>query len=186
MLTDSEKQQLLKTARQAIEAAVRGEAIPYLRAQTAGLKSPGSAFVTLRVEEELRGCIGYIEPVKPLLETVQEVAIKAALEDFRFNPVQEHELPDISIEISVLSPLRQISDVREIEIGKHGILMEAKHLRGLLLPQVAVEQRWDRETFLIQTARKAGLPPMSWQQPNVKIFIFSAEIFQEVNDAKAV
>ena len=186
MLTDAEKQQLLTTARQAIDAAVRGKRIPPHHARSSGLESPGSAFVTLRVDDELRGCIGYIEPIKPLIETVQEVAVKAALEDFRFNPVQEHELQDISIEISVLSALRHISDIHEIEVGKHGILMESRGLRGLLLPQVAVEQRWDRETFLTQTARKAGLPPMIWQQPNVKIFIFTAEIFHEVNDTKAV
>jgi len=186
MLTDSQKQILLTAARRAIEAAVQGKGIPPHEILDQTLLAPGSAFVTLRIDEELRGCIGYIEPVKPLIETIQEVAVKSALEDFRFAPVQKYELSDISIEISVLSRLRQITDINEIEIGKHGILMEAKNLRGLLLPQVAVEQQWDRETFVIQTARKAGLPSTIWQQPSTKIFIFTAEIFHEIQNMKAV
>jgi AmmeMemoRadiSam system protein A len=179
MLTEAQKQLLLEAARRAIEAAVRGTHAPEYNIHDRLLSLPGSAFVTLRFNHDLRGCIGYIEPVQPLIETVMDAAGKAAMEDFRFIPLQENELHDITIEISVLSPLRQITDVREIEVGKHGIVIEAKNLRGLLLPQVAVEQHWDRETFVMQTARKAGLPPAIVKHPNTKIFIFTAEVFHE-------
>ncbi len=179
MLSESQKRILLDTARGAIRAAVRGMSGFQHQVTDTLLLSPGAAFVTLRIEGELRGCIGYIEPIRPLIETIEEVAVKAATEDFRFTPVEESELPHISIEISVLSRLEQVTDIQEIEVGKHGLLIEANNSRGLLLPQVASEQGWDRETFLNQTARKAGLPSAMWRNPQAKIFKFSAEIFND-------
>ena len=145
----------------------------------APLHQLSGAFVTIREENELRGCIGYIEGIKPLVEAVQEVAAKAAIDDPRFLPVSEEELGVIEIELSVISPLKHIKTVDEIEVGKHGLLIELRNYRGLLLPQVATEHKWDRETFLNQTARKAGLSSYAWKDPDVKISIFTAEIFGE-------
>jgi AmmeMemoRadiSam system protein A len=135
-------------------------------------------FVTLKKNGRLRGCIGYIEAVKPLLETVREMALSAAFNDYRFEPVTKDEAADLAIEISVLSPVRE-ADASEIEVGRHGIIISGSGRRGLLLPQVAVEYGWDRETFLDQTCVKAGLPPGSWRSGDTVIEIFSAEIFSE-------
>lgn len=179
MLSSDHKKTLLKTARKSIKAAVEGKIFDSPRDVSSELKEPCGAFVTLHKFGELRGCIGYIEGVLPLIETVKDVAEKAALEDYRFTPVTKDELSNIDIEISVLSPLKLIKNINEIEVGKHGIVMEYRHNRGLLLPQVATEYGWDRETFLNQTARKAGLSVDQWKDPETKIFIFSAEIFGE-------
>jgi AmmeMemoRadiSam system protein A len=181
MLSESEKEFLLQNARRSIEAAVRrkGAALPEKLPQP--LMELCGAFVTLHKGGELRGCIGYIEGLKPLIETIWDAAEKAALEDYRFMPVTVEELPDIEIEISVLSPLKHVKDINEIEIGKHGLVVEVGYNRGLLLPQVATEYSWDRETFLNQTARKAGLLSDGWKNPEAKIFIFTAEIFSEHN-----
>jgi len=146
------------------------------------LAEPGGAFVTIHVGGDLRGCIGYIESPFPLGQVVTEVAEKAALEDPRFPPMSEEELKDASIEVSVLSPLRKITDIGEIQVGTHGILLELGRRRGLLLPQVATEQGWDRLTFLQNTARKAGLPRESWSDPGASIYIFSADIVLEEHD----
>lgn len=137
------------------------------------------AFVTLHSNGELRGCIGYIEGIIPLFETVQEVAVKAALEDPRFEPVTVDELDNIDLEISVLSPLKKIKDVNKIEVGKHGLVIKRGYSRGLLLPQVAVEYNWDREAFLSHTCRKAGIGADQWKDQATEIYIFSAEIFSE-------
>ena len=179
MLTEAEKKTLLQTARISIEEAINGKTALLPKDLPKSLFQTCGAFVTLHKKGELRGCIGYIEGIKPLIETVQEVAEKAALEDFRFAPVTQDELDDIDIEISVLTPLRQIKNFDEIQVGKHGIVIEMGYNRGLLLPQVATEYGWDRQTFLNQTARKAGLPSDSWNNPQAKVFIFSAEIFGE-------
>ena len=181
MVSESEKEFLLQNARRSIEAAVRrkGAALPEKIPQP--LMELYGAFVTIHKGGELRGCIGYIEGLKPLIETIWDGAEKAALEDYRFMPVTAEELPDIEIEISVLSPLKQVKDINEIEVGKHGLVIEVGYNRGLLLPQVATEYGWDRETFLNQTARKTGLPSDGWKNPEAKIFIFTAEIFNEHN-----
>jgi len=139
------------------------------------LLAPRGAFVTLHRDGRLRGCIGYIEPVKPLIRTVQEVAVKAAFEDPRFPPLTEDE--SVQIEISVLTPPEQVSDISSIEVGRDGLIVELGPRRGLLLPQVATEYGWDRQTFLENTATKAGLPPDAWKHPSVRLYKFSAEIF---------
>jgi AmmeMemoRadiSam system protein B/AmmeMemoRadiSam system protein A len=136
-------------------------------------------FVTLKKNGRLRGCIGYIEAVKPLFETVTEMAYSAAFNDYRFEPVDRDEVDELAIEISVLSPVRVIDDPSEIIVGRHGIILSAVGKRGLLLPQVAVEYGWDRDTFLDQTCIKAGLPKGAWRKSMTTIEIFSAEIFSE-------
>ncbi len=143
------------------------------------LAAPCGAFVTIRRDEELRGCIGFIEASGALLETVREAAIKAATEDYRFGPLDESELGLITLEISVLSPPKPLRSVSDLRIGTHGLIIEAGHHRGLLLPQVAIEHRWDRETFLSNTCRKAGLPPDAWKLASTSILVFSAEVFHE-------
>lgn len=177
MLSQQEKDYLLDIARRSIVAGVKGEEPPKFANCPEALMIPSGAFVTILTFKELRGCIGFTEPSKPLAQAVIEVAAKAALQDPRFNPVSQDEIEDIEIEISVLSSMKEIKDVNEIEVGEHGIMMEQGFNRGLLLPQVANEYGWNRETFLNQTARKAGIPAGAWKTGDVKIFIFSAEVF---------
>jgi len=179
MLSDAEKKFLLHAARCSVESAVRNRRPSSLATDRASLLIPCGAFVTLRAGDELRGCIGFIEAARSLLETVQEVAAKAATEDMRFDPVEENELGKIRIEISVLSPMARIDQIDEIEIGKHGLLIENGGHRGLLLPQVAAEHGWDRETFLVQAARKAGLPSLISLTRDANVYVFTAEIFGE-------
>jgi AmmeMemoRadiSam system protein A len=143
------------------------------------LNRRSGVFVTLRMGEDLRGCIGYVEPLYPLAQAVQETAVKAATEDPRFMPVTLPEFNKILIEISVLSPLSELLDIEKIEIGRDGLVIDAGHRRGLLLPQVAAEYRWDRRQFLQQTALKAGLPPDAWKRKEIKLFTFTVEKFDE-------
>ena len=137
------------------------------------------AFVSLHRRGQLRGCIGYIEAVKPLLQTVREMAPAAAFQDPRFRPLQADELADLEIEISVLTPLKLIKSTDEIEVGRDGLYIVRGLNRGLLLPQVATQYHWDRQTFLEQTCNKAGLPGDAWKDPGTQIFIFRAEIFAD-------
>lgn len=178
-LSIEDKKELLQIARDSIEAAL--EDVPSPEKDYAGkvLSELRGAFVTLHLHGELRGCIGYIEARFPLYRTVTEAAEKAALEDPRFSPLTEKEFEEVEIEISVLSPLKKISDVSEIQVGKHGLVIDAGYTRGLLLPQVATEYGWGRDQFLSHTARKAGLPADAWKQKNVEIFIFTSEVFSE-------
>lgn len=175
-LTSSEKEQLKQLARQSIESVLFGKDMPELR-PTDLLTEKRGAFVTLTRKGELRGCIGYIQPVLPLHETIKEMAVQAAFRDPRFNPLQKSEWKDIDIEISVLSTLKQIKDINEIEVGVHGIFIERGGYSGLLLPQVATEHHWDRIVFLENTCYKAGLPPDAWKSSDTNIYIFSADIF---------
>lgn len=179
MVAESEKQYLLRVARSSLESAVRN--IPSLAASAIPslLEVVRGAFVTLRIGQELRGCIGYIDAIHPLIETIRDAAARAALEDPRFPPVISEELKNVWIEISILSDRKQITRIDEIEVGTHGLLIESGQFRGLLLPQIALEQGWDREEFLDQTARKAGLPTSSWRTNHVTIFTFTAEVFSE-------
>jgi AmmeMemoRadiSam system protein B/AmmeMemoRadiSam system protein A len=169
---------LLKHARSVIREELGLETGNLERPDDPLLGENRGGFVTLNKRGRLRGCIGYIEAVKPLLDTVTEMARSAAFNDYRFEPVKKDEVDDLAIEISVLSPVRE-AKADEIEVGRHGIIISAAGRRGLLLPQVAVEYGWDRETFLDQTCVKAGLPPGYWKEPGTTIEIFSAEIFSE-------
>ena len=178
-LNDMEKSYLLSLARSSIEHAVAGGAEPVCEAVTPVLSEIRGAFVTIRKEGELRGCIGYIIGLKPLVSTVKDMALAAALHDPRFSPVRKEELAELKLEISVLSPVFRVSDPSEIEVGRDGLIVRRGRYQGLLLPQVAEEYGWDRETFLAQTCRKAGLPPDAWKMEDTEIEAFSAEVFGE-------
>jgi AmmeMemoRadiSam system protein A len=178
-LTAVERQTLLTLARRTIEHFLRDGSRVELPKGEGLLAERCGAFVTLHKRGQLRGCIGNLVGAAPLLETIREMAIAAATEDPRFHRVRAEELPDLDIEISVLSPMRRIKDVGEIEVGTHGILMRRGMYQGVLLPQVATEYGWDRETFLTHTCLKAGLPTEAWKEPETIIEIFSAEVFGE-------
>ncbi|GJQ20016.1 MAG: AMMECR1 domain-containing protein [Bacteroidia bacterium] len=178
MFEDVEKRDLLRIARASIEGVLGGER-PTMPDASAHLLERRGVFVTLRVGKELRGCIGYVEPRLPLAQAVAEVACKAAFEDPRFAPLTPEELPSVDIEISVLSPLEAVRDIAEIEVGRHGLIIEAGRCKGLLLPNVPVEYGWDREEFLNHTALKAGLPPEAWRDEHTRLFKFTTETFSE-------
>ncbi len=175
-----EKNELLALARKSVEYAVR-ERKPYEPAASASeaLNQERGAFVTLKKSGELRGCIGYTSAVKPLYITVRDTAMFAALRDTRFNPVKASELSQLEYEVSVLSPLRRVTDVRQIKVGQHGLLMKNGDYEGLLLPQVPVDEKWDRQTFLDETCRKAGMRTGCWKDENTDIFMFTAVVFGE-------
>ncbi|MCR4439684.1 MAG: AmmeMemoRadiSam system protein A [bacterium] len=178
-LTEQEKQQLLHIARAAIASRLKGEPLPDFAPVSERLRQKQGAFVTLHKRRALRGCIGYIEPVSPLYLAVAEMAQAAAFEDPRFAPLSEEELSEVDIEISVLSPTREISDLEEIKVGEHGLIVQQGIRKGLLLPQVATECNWDRTTFLRHTCLKAGLPADAYKQKGTSIKVFSAQVFGE-------
>jgi len=176
-LSEEEKKTLHEIAHTVIWNKASGKEVPEFKITSERLKELRGAFVTITKKGSLRGCIGHIKGVKPLYKSVEEMAAAAAFQDPRFPPVTKKELKDLDIEISVLTPFEQITDVNKIEVGKHGIYMERGFYSGLLLPQVATEYGWDRETFLEHTCRKAGLPPDAWKDKETRIYIFSADIF---------
>ena len=181
-LREGEKAELLRLARQQMEARVRGEAPPETVSGKLDahplLKEKMGAFVTLTIGGRLRGCIGHIRGLEPLHKTIAGMAIAAATEDPRFPPLQPDELDRVAIEISVLTPLKKIENPEEVEVGRDGIYIEKGLNHGLLLPQVATEYGWDRYEFLDHTCMKAGLPEGSWRE-RADIYIFSAQIFNE-------
>ncbi|HYK91984.1 MAG TPA: AmmeMemoRadiSam system protein A [Acidobacteriota bacterium] len=179
MLDESDKSELLRLARSTLETYFSGGRPADYHASRPSLLVPRGAFVSLHCGEELRGCIGQMFGDRELYRVVQHCVLSAALEDSRFDPVTPEELPCLKIEISALTPLEQIHSVEEIEVGRHGIYITRGFHRGLLLPQVATQYRWDRETFLAQTCRKAGLPETAWRDPKTSIQIFTAEVFSE-------
>jgi hypothetical protein len=179
MLSKEEQKTLLKLARDTIEMWLKEKRKPPLPEAKGLFGELCGAFVTLYKKGQLRGCIGNMIGRGPLVETIQDMAIASATEDPRFHSVNLQELPEIDIEISVLSPMRSIHDVNEIKVGTHGILMSRGMFHGVLLPQVATEYGWDRTTFLQQTCLKAGLPPDAYKDPSTKIEIFSAQVFGE-------
>lgn len=140
-------------------------------------------FVTLHVRGQLQGCIGVTEPSEPLGEAIARCAVSAALEDPRFVPMKEAQLQEMSIEISLLSPLEPILP-EAIEIGRHGLLIIHHAQRGLLLPQVAIEHHLNREQFLEETCRKAGLWRDAWKDPETRLLGFTCEVFSESSDVK--
>jgi AmmeMemoRadiSam system protein A len=176
MLSDSQKHALLDLARRAVEAQVTGAGAP--RHLPAGLPDASGAFVTLTRAGALRGCLGTLECPRGLAVEVARCAADAASEDPRFPPVSPGELPDVSVEVSVLGPLEPIdpADPSAITIGRHGLVAEQGARRGLLLPQVARERGWTAEQFLSQTCAKAGLPQDAWRH-GARISRFEAEVF---------
>ncbi len=178
-LTSEARQALIRLARQSIEAAVRGEPLPSVPTGLPELGEPRGAFVTIKRQQRLRGCIGYTQPIGPLAETVQQAAVSSALHDPRFRPVVPDELGSLDLEISVLSRPAVVSDPAAIVVGTHGLIIQKGRASGLLLPQVATEYGWDRETFLEEVCQKAGLPPATWRDPDAKLYSFTAEVFHE-------
>jgi AmmeMemoRadiSam system protein A len=178
-LSKDEKILLLKIARRSLETSVRKQAMEPFKDLPVKFKEDCGAFVTLTKNKELRGCIGYILPVAPLNETVVEMAKAAALNDTRFYPVEVSELKDIEVEISVLTPPADIPSVNDFIVGKHGIVINLRGRQAVFLPQVAVEQKWDRETTLKHLCLKAGLAPDSWKDPEMTFRVFEAIVFKE-------
>lgn len=188
-LTRQEEETLLKLARAVLEAHLQGRSHPDLEqfAPTPALRERHGAFVTLRHAGELRGCIGYTASEMPLMKAVEENAVNAATCDYRFRSVTAGELPDITIEISALTPgdspgtpFKKVNDIREILIGRDGLYIERPPARGgILLPQVATEQGWDVPAFLSAVCRKAGYPDRSWERPGYVLYRFSAQVFSE-------
>lgn len=176
-LDAEEQRELLRLARAHFEARVRGLARPPLAAAGA-LMRPGGAFVTLTHGEDLRGCLGRIEADQPLARTVAYLAAVVADEDHRFAPVRVAELEVITIEISVLTPPEAIQPA-QVEVGRHGLIVEQGQMHGVLLPQVAIEHGWDRERFLSQTCVKAGLPLDAWRR-GARLLAFEAQVFSEI------
>ncbi|MDD5382086.1 MAG: AmmeMemoRadiSam system protein B [Candidatus Margulisbacteria bacterium] len=178
-LSAADKKELLRIARRTIESRLAGKKIPQFKPAEGALTENRGAFVTLSEEGKLRGCIGYIQPVKPLYLAVQEMAVEAATGDPRFDPVKRSEFKNIKIEISALSRLKKLKDVAEIEIGRDGLFIVKGNNSGLLLPQVAVEWGWGREEFLKQVCVKAGLPEDAWQAKDAVLYHFTADVFHE-------
>lgn len=179
LINISEQKTLLKVARRTLERYVRDREIPDYDSIDDRLKEKIGLFVTLKKNNELRGCIGTLQPEKPMIEGVIEMTIAAATKDVRFPRVNSYELGDITIEISLLSPLKKIENIEEIEVGKHGLYLCNGLRCGVLLPQVAVENKWEREEFLKMVSLKAGLPPSAWKDSNSEIYIFTAQVFSE-------
>ncbi len=181
VLTEEEKLILLKAARQSILSAFGeqvAEKIGYEKFPS--LKINSGAFVTLTIDGDLRGCIGYIMSDMPLYDTVCDAAMQAAFNDPRFPSLNKSEVKFINIEISVLSVPDSISEYDEIEIGKHGLLLDERS-RALLLPQVAVEHHYDREMFLSSLCEKAGMKKNTWKERKLNLKVFTATIFSEKN-----
>jgi AmmeMemoRadiSam system protein A len=174
---ESERAFLLKLARLVIEAHVAGRDLQSIEGPPAITRSAG-AFVTLTRDGELRGCIGYPEADRPLVEVIVGCAAAAASRDPRFEPLSLLELTEIQIEISILGPLLPVFDVSEILVGRDGLVVEQGGRRGLLLPQVASERDWSEETFLEQTCLKAGLAADAWRA-GAQVFRFEAHVFGE-------
>jgi len=176
--TIEERKILLRIARNSIEEYLKTGQKKYPEIENEKLKQKRGVFVTLHVDGKLRGCIGYPLPYKPLYMAVVDNAIYAATEDWRFESIKLKEMKDLNIEISVLSLPKRIESYSEIEVGKHGIIVSKRGNRGLLLPQVPVEQGWNLEEYLSNGCLKAGLPPDEWKR-GVEIEVFEAEVFRE-------
>jgi len=177
-LDTHEKRYLLELARATLADHFAGRPFTTAAPPDGPLSELRGAFVTLTAAGELRGCIGHVIPVAPLWQSVRQNALAAALADPRFPPVEARELADLEMEVSALTPLREAA-AEEVEPGRHGVLVQRGRFRGLLLPQVATDYGWDRETFLAHTCRKAGLDRDRWRDAETRIFVFEAEVFSE-------
>ena len=179
-MRDESKKRLLQIARQGLEAAVTRRPPPAIKEDDPELLVERGIFVTLKNGDALRGCLGVFSSDKPLCRLVGEMAAASAKDDprFRAHPITPAELPAISIEISVLSPLERVANPLDLELGKHGICIESGWASGCFLPQVATETGWSKEEFLTHCcAGKAGLAPDAWKSPDTKVYLFTAEVF---------
>ena len=180
LLNKQQKNKLLKIARDSIAEYLTNRSTPKITENDPVLNAEMGAFVTLRSNEELRGCIGNMIGSLPLYQTIRDMAIAAATEDPRFYPVKIGELKEIKIEISVLSPLKKITGTDEIVMGKHGVLVKSGFQSGVYLPQVAVETGWSKEEFMNSLCgSKAGMNADAWKKGKCEIYIFTAEVFSE-------
>jgi AmmeMemoRadiSam system protein A len=177
-LSEADRRTALQLARTAVVEAVAHRKLPDIFRREGVFAERRGIFVTLHVRYRLQGCIGVIEANEPLGEAIVRCAASAALEDPRFSPLKMEQLGELSIEISLLSPLAPIAP-ESIEIGRHGLCIRLHAQRGLLLPQVAVEHRLTREQFLEETCRKAGLPREAWRDPEARLFGFTCEVFSD-------
>ncbi len=180
-LTKEEKETLLRLSRKTLETFLNNKSLDDIAKGlnlTPGLKEKRGVFVTIKKQGELRGCIGYIEGIKPLYEAVIDNTVNAGSRDYRFLPMVKGEDKEITLEISVMTPLKQIKSIEEIVVGKHGLVIQKGMNKGLLLPQVATEYGWDRNTFLDNLSQKAGLPEDAWRK-GATIWTFSAQVFGE-------
>jgi AmmeMemoRadiSam system protein A len=175
ILAPDDQRRLLLLARLALDARVRGRPAPPM-AGGGDLDEPHGAFVTIRHLRELRGCLGQLDPRAPLWRTVARLAAEVCHADPRFAPVREDELDAIAIEISVLTPYRAVRSIEDIDVGRHGVVVEHGGRRGVLLPHVAVEHRWDRATFVEHACVKAGLAGNAWLR-GVRVSVFEAQVF---------
>lgn len=183
-LDRKQKDLLLRIARETVENAVTGSSTGEYDIDDPVLNTECGAFVTIHKLGTLRGCIGNITASTPLWVTVMNMAVEASTRDPRFPPVTPVELEDIDIEISALSPLQKIEDIKEIEVGRHGVLIRKGFSQGLLLPQVATENGFDRISFLEHTCLKAGLARNCYRDSGCEVLIFSASVFGETDDIK--
>jgi AmmeMemoRadiSam system protein A len=179
MLSKAEQEHLLKIARESVESIAKTGKCPEIGNSMKTLDQKLGAFVTLRKNGRLRGCIGTFSPAGiPLYQVVSQMAVAAATQDYRFAPVALDELPKISYEISVLSPLKKVNDWKEIRLGVHGVKVERNGRSGVFLPQVATETGWDLDEFMGELcSQKAGLPRDCWKDPATSLYTFTAEIF---------
>ncbi|WP_321400681.1 AmmeMemoRadiSam system protein A [Maridesulfovibrio sp.] len=176
-LSQEEKDYLKNLVRKSILCRLNRQEEPTPDPVTEHMREEYGAFVTLTKNGHLRGCIGNVQGSGPLYKTIWKMARAAAFDDPRFPPLKEAEFEDIEIEISILSPIDVCKDVEQIVIGRHGLIMQRGMQSGLLLPQVAVDWKWDRKQFLAQTCNKAGMEPDAWKDPATNIFWFEAEVF---------
>jgi len=181
-LTGAERSTLLRLARRRIGCAVQGAGEPVVDASilTAALRAPGAAFVSLHRGHTLRGCVGTLSADRPLYETVAAMAVAAAVDDPRFEPLTAAELPGVSIEISRLGPLVP-AQPDQVVVGAHGVSISRGGRRAVFLPRVAVEQGWTRDQLLRELCLKAGLPPEAWRSPEARLYVFVAEVFADVD-----
>jgi AmmeMemoRadiSam system protein A len=179
---DKEQQKtLLKLARETITAYLNNQDLPPLPEIPGEQADFGGAFVTMRNNEQLRGCMGQFLPKSGLADTIQQIALLSMQDPrFRVNPVTTSELPQITIEISVLSPLERTNNPLSLQPGVHGVYIRRDSQAGCFLPQVATEQGWGNEEFLSHCcAGKAGLPADAWKDPQTEVYLFTAEVFSE-------
>jgi len=177
-LTEVQRQELLVLTRSTLEYYLRNGKIPSYTTEDPDLVRRSGVFITLKQQGELRGCIGHIQADTPLSMAVQQVAVQAATMDSRFPPVTPDELDDISIEISILSPFHRIKEFDDIKVGTHGLRIYKDGQSGIFLPQVAVEQDWDREEWLDNLCLKAGLPAGCWKE-GAAIYSFTTMVFND-------
>jgi len=178
-LGEKEQKRLLEIARQSVEAYVKtGKRIKIEEDEL--LNKYKGVFVTFKKHGELRGCTGVFESDLPLTQTVAEISISSAVNDKRFTPVMKHELEKLKYEISVLSPLKKVDSSEDVEIGKHGVKIVKGSKSGVFLPQVAVENNWNKDIFLsVLCTQKVGLLADCWKDPDIEIYIFTAQVFAE-------